>query len=205
MGRPKKNRDLEASIEVEAGLALEQGDVLVTTQGEELEVESVNKDNSAKVKKVEKNEMPDDYTLDVIADYDPGADIFRIPNKDPRYAYRFLRSEEKNLSIKTGQLLFQKGGWQIVPKSHLLKIGIKESFIAPDGSYRMGEHILAFMPKELFDKKEAAKLDKTQMRTNQITRLLKEGDPSVGGKEMHKSMKGIQPAHKLGMGSKQED
>lgn len=154
---------------------------------------------------LEKNELPSDYTLDVIADYDPSADIFRIPNKDPKYAYRFLRHEDKNLNIKTGALLYQKGGWQIVPKNHLLKIGIRESFISPDGSYRVGEHILAFMPKELHEKKESAKLDKTKMRTNQIDRLLKDGDPTVGGKEMHKSMRGLQTAHQLGMGSKVED
>lgn len=171
---------------------------------------SFNKDDVSRETMIDTNisskgDVPNDYTLDVIADYDPSADIFRIPNKDPRYAYRFLRHDDKNLNIKTGALLYQKGGWQIVPEKHLLKIGIRKSFISADGSYRVGEHILAFMPKELHEKKEAAKLDKTKMRTNQIDRLLKDGDPSIGGKEMHKSMKGIQPAHKLGMGSQTED
>ena len=159
----------------------------------------------AKAEPLAKNEFPDEYTLEVEADYDPSADLFRIPKKDPKYSYRFLRNEEKNLSIKTNTLLYQKGGWQILSnRAHLLRIGIKESQISPDGSYRMGEHILAFMPKELFEKKEAAKQQKTKLRTDQITRLLKDGDPSVGGKEMHKTMKGIQPGHKLGMSSKEE-
>ena len=181
MGRPKKDTDLDV-------------------MGKELAVEG-----QVNVATLAKNEFPDEYTLDVIADYDPSADIFRIPNKDPRYAYRFLRTEEKNISIKTGALLYQKGGWQITPKAHLLRIGIKESFISADGSYRIGEHVLAFMPKELFDKKEAAKTNKTKMRTKQIERLLKDGDPSIGGKDMHSSMKGILPGHKLGMASKMED
>jgi hypothetical protein len=169
-----------------------------------LETENKVKQSSPKTKKP--NEFDDEYDrVDVLADYDPGADIFRIPRKDPHYAYRFLRDEPKNLSIKTNQLLYQQGGWQVVQRAHNLRIGIRENFLSPDGTYRIGGHILAFMPQELFEKKEAAKLKKTTARIDQVNRHLKEGDPSVGGREMHKSMRGIQPAHKLGMGPKDEE
>lgn len=197
MARPRKNRE-ELANELESNLG---NDVSRETS---VAVADADVIEDKKESKAAKNAMPDDYTLEVIADYDPSADIFRVPNKDPRYEYRFLNSEQKNLNIKTGALLYQKGGWQLCNKEHLIRIGIKESFIAPDGLYHVGEHVLAFMPKELFHKKEAAKQDKTKTRTNQIERLLKEGNPSVGGKEMHKTMKGIQPGHKLGMSSRED-
>lgn len=186
MGRPKKNKNVETEIEAEAGLstvAVQQAPAVLVSA---------------------KNEIPDEYTLEVDADYDPAADLFRIPKPDPKYKYRWLRDEAKNLSVKTTTLLYQKGGWQLCPTSHIKRIGFVDREISPDGLKRMGEHVLAFMPKELWDRKEDAKNEKTMARTNAINQLLKEGDPSVGGKEMHRTMKGIQPGHKLGMSSKED-
>ena len=136
------------------------------------------------------NEFEDEYTLNVIADYDPNADIFRIPLKDPNYAYRWLVEDKKRLAITTGNLLTQRGGWQFCPQAHLKRIGLEDR-IAADGFARVGEHILAFMPMELYKKKEAAKQHKTDTRTNAINRIVTEGDPSVGGASMHHTMKGI--------------
>jgi hypothetical protein len=51
-------------------------------------------------------------------------------------------------------MLFNGGGWQLANREHLLRIGIEEKFIAPDGLLRRGDLILAFMPKELYEEKE---------------------------------------------------
>lgn len=130
--------------------------------------------------KPQPNEFTDEYTLETIADYDPTADVFRIPNKDPNYAYRFLRFDTENMSKKTSALLYQQGGWQVAPRSHLIKIGIAERFISPDGTYHVGKNVLAFMPKALWEKKEAAKKAKADMQMSGVNRRLKEGDASVG-------------------------
>src|SRR5258708_1477821 len=108
------------------------------------------------------NEFGDEYTMEVISDNEPGADIVRIPNKDPMFEYRFLKDSKENLSVKTSNLLYMKGGWQICPKSHLLRIGIGESLLHPDGSYHVGELVLGFMPKVLFEKKQ----DEDRRRSN---------------------------------------
>jgi len=152
----------------------------------------------------------DDYNLEIVDDYDSKIDWFWIPNKDPNYEYRFLRDDPKNISIKTGNLLYQKGGWQICPKQHLIKIGITESLISkaskdielsPDGLCRRGDTILCFMPKELYAKKEAYKQKQANDKMDAITRLIDKGDPNnprlagIG----HGNMKGIQTAKDLNM------
>ncbi len=179
MGR-KKHEEVLNEIEKESGLA---GSAVATVEKTEKKV----------------NQFSDEYTLEIIDDFDPGADIFRIPKKDPNYEYRHLLFTQENLSIKTGNLLYQKGGWQICTKAHLLRIGIQPSFISPDGFYHVGGMVLGFMPKELYLKKEAAKLKKSNARMEQINRKIKEGDPTVGGKEVHQTMKGIQTAEALKM------
>ena len=145
----------------------------------------------------------DDYTATIVEDYDGKIDPFFLPKKDPNYAYRFLRADDKNLSLKTGNLLFQKGGWQICPRKHLEKIGIKESFIskdklAPDGMCRRGDTVLAFMPKELFLKKEAYKEKEASAPVDAIERMIKKGDDSVRGVG-HKDMRGLQTQKQMGM------
>ena len=143
--------------------------------------------------------VKDEYTLEVIKDYDGKIDPFYLSAKDPDYEYRFLRDDRKNLSMKTGNMLFQKGGWQIVPREHLPKIGVKDAFISPDGLYRVGDLILARMPKSLFLDKQKQKEKDAQAPMDAIKRVEKEGDPSVGGTDVHGSMKGIQTQKKLGM------
>lgn len=51
-----------------------------------------------------------DYNVEIVRDYYGHVDPFYLSKKDPNYVYRFLRDEHKNISIKTGNLLFQKGG-----------------------------------------------------------------------------------------------
>lgn len=128
------------------------------------------------------SEFGNEYTMEVISDNEPGADLFRIPNPDPKFAYRFLRDDKTNMNIKTSNLLYLKGGWQVCPTSHLLRIGFKKDILQPDGSHKVGELILAFMPKALFDKKmknEQGKADKAmsgvQAIVNGKSRINQEG------------------------------
>lgn len=161
MARPKKN--IEQEIEQEAGL------------GGTAVMEAPKKEVKAS------NEFNDEYTLQVDADYDPSADLFRVPKKDPNFEYRYLRDDAERISITTSTLLHQKGGWQLVPKSHSLRIGFTERDLSEDGFRRIGKHILAFMPKNLYEKKIAAKQEKTNLRTSGIKRLINDGIKVVDG------------------------
>ena len=167
-------------------MAKRQKEVAEQEPREPSEVESTPEKNS-------------EYGIEIIRDYYGNVDPFYLSKKDPNYAYRFLRDEQKNLSIKTGNLLFQKGGWQICPKEHLSKLGIKDRELSPDGLLRRGDCILAFMPMKLYEEKVKYKQERSKEPTKTIGRLLKKGDPNVGGAEMHESMKGIQTADQLGM------
>ena len=140
-----------------------------------------------------------EYSLEIIRDYYGSVDPFYLTKKDPKYAYRFLRDEPKNITTKTGNLLFQKGGWQICPREHLLKLGLKDKEISSDGLCRRGDTILAFMPKELFNEKEKHKIEEANIPMKEIKRKIKQGDPNVGGKDIHDTMQGIQTQKQLGM------
>lgn len=136
------------------------------------------------------NDTPD-YTIQVIADNGVNVDPTTLPKKDPNYEYRFLRDDPKNISKKTSALLYQMGGWQIVPKEHCVKnCGINEKMLAPDGSYRAGELILAFMPKKYFIKKRAEEQRRTDARMESVNRIVQGGTPEVGSP--HPDMLGIQ-------------
>ena len=139
----------------------------------------------------------DEYNINIVRDYDGSIDIFYLSKKDPAYEYRFLRDEQKNLSIKTGNILEQKGGWQLVPREHLVKLGFNERDISPDGLCRRGDTILARIPKDLFKVKDEAKKKKVDDRTRSMERITEKGDPNTGGKELHQSMKGIQTKEEL--------
>lgn len=122
------------------------------------------------------NEFGDEYTMEVISDNEPGSDMFRIPHKDPNYAYRFLRDDADNMSVKTSNLLLQKGGWQICPLKHLIRIGIKDNLLQPDKSYKVGRMVLAFMPMKLFLKKEGEDRRKANEAMAGVKRLVEDGD-----------------------------
>ncbi len=140
----------------------------------------------------------DDYQVEIIRDFDGVIDPFYLSKKDPDYAYRFLKNEQKNIALKTGNLLFQKGGWQICPRKHLEKLGLKEKDgIGPDGMLHRGDQILAFMPKKLFKEKEAHKHKVANEPMNTVKRLVKEGD-SKAAQGIHHTIKGLQTKEQLG-------
>jgi len=144
----------------------------------------------------------EEYNINIISDYYGAVDPFYLSDKDPRYVYRFLRADDKNLSIKTSNLLHEKGGWQVVGSGHAKRLGIADEYIkkddklGPDGAYRVGDTILAFMPKELYAKKEKVKQEKANAPLKAVDRLLKEGDPSAG-KGIHNSLEGLKPEKEL--------
>jgi len=143
----------------------------------------------------------DEYNVRIIRDYYGAVDIFYLENKDPNYAYRFIRDNAKNISEKTTNLLHMKGGWQLVPREHLVNVLKLDPTrdVSPDGLCRRGDQILARMPKELFDEKEEIKRKRAQDPVDAVERKMKKGDPNVGGSEIHESMKGIQTQEDLDM------
>lgn len=161
----RERKELEA--EQETGLPAKNGAVVA---------------EAVKVDVSKANQFSDEYTLEVDMDYDPAADIFRIPKKDPNYEYRWARDDSKRLSRLTTTLLQQLGGWQLVPKAHSLRIGFKDREISEDGHKRIGEHILVFMPKAVFDRKNEMKKAKIDARTGDIRRNVGEGIRVIGGK-----------------------
>lgn len=159
------------------------------------------KENLTEVPKkgmIRENVSAAEYNAEIIKDYYGNIDPFYLSKKDPKFEYRFLRDETKNLSIKTGNLLFQKGAWKLCSREHILRLGIEERYLSPDGLMRRGDTILAFMPKELYAEKLKQKKVKADAPVKAVQRMLDKGDPSMGGKDVHSSMKGIQPKDKLG-------
>lgn len=148
-------------------------------------------------------EKSGEYNVELVRDFNGQVDPFYLTKKDPNYQYRFLRDDSKtggkNISIKTGNLLFQKGGWQLCPKAHLLRLGIKETELSPDNLLRRGDTVLAFMPKALFKEKLARKDEDAKEKMDAIKRLVGKGDPTQGGKSIHPTMKGLQTKEQLGM------
>ena len=137
-----------------------------------------------------------EYNVEAVRDFYGNVDPFYLTKTDPTFAYRFLRDDPKNLTVKTGNLLYQKGGWQIVPRDHLKRLGLEKD-IAPDGMLRRGDQILAFMPKELYEDKLKYKDKEAKEPMKMVERMLKKGDPNTGGKELHSTMKGIQTKEDL--------
>lgn len=150
----------------------------------------------------QKQGIPEDYTLTVDMDWNNQVDVWYLDKKDPYYKYRWLRKDQSNMTKKTSNLLFQGGGWQVCPKSHLLRVGIcKEDELAPDGTLVRGEHVLAFMPRKYYDEKERYKKTQADAPIKAINRTLEHGDPNnpeLAGRG-HKNVKGLQTAKDLGM------
>jgi len=145
----------------------------------------------------------DEYNATIIRDYDNKVDDFYLSKKDPDFEYRFLRDDTDNLSLKTSNQLFNKGGWQICPCEHLTRIGLNPKIdISPDGLCRRGRMVLAFMPKKLYLEKEQYRKKKATDSMKAISQRLKYGDKTVGGSDIHDSMRGIQHAEDLGMGKR---
>jgi len=142
----------------------------------------------------------DAYDLQVILDYDGKIDVTYLEKKDPAYAYHYLNTRPENLAKKTSNLLFQGGGWQIVPREHCLnKLGIKPEQLAADGSYRVGvDLVLARMPRELNEKLKAYKNKEAQAPMKAVNRMLDKGTKDLKGYG-HESIRGIETAHDLGM------
>jgi len=164
----------------------------------EVTKEEVNEHNTEVTKPVE--DEKDEYTIEIIRDPDSKVDPFILPKKDPNYEYRFLRDDFKNMSLKTTNMLFQKGGWQICNKAHLRKLGIPERMVSPDGLYRVGDTILARMPKKLYEEKFAFKKRQAALPMDAVKRFVKDGDPQAGGVgQLHKTMKGFQTKKQLNM------
>jgi len=140
-----------------------------------------------------------DFWADVISDFDGTIDPFLLSNKDPDYAYRYIRDDDKNIKMKTGNVLLDRGGWRICPGEHLLKIkAIKEGTSLKDGLYRVGDTILVYMPKDIYNKKQLHKQKTANAPMEQINRLLKDGDKSVAGLG-HPDMLGLQTQKQLKM------
>jgi hypothetical protein len=151
-----------------------------------------------------------DYSATIIEDFYGKIDPFYLSIKDPNFEYRFIRDDSmsggKNITMKTGNLLLQKGGWKVCGREHLMKLGIKDGAISrdpakdlrlsPDGLYRAGDQILVYMPKELYAKKEAHKKKLADEKIGDIQTMIKEGSSELSGTG-HPDMKGLQPKEKL--------
>ena len=148
------------------------------------ETPTVEKPKKQDLKPEKTTEKKGEYTVEIVRDFYGNVDPFYLTKKDPNYAYRFLRDDMKsggkNISIKTGNLLFQKGGWQLCPKEHLLRLGIKERELSEDNFLRRGDTVLAFMPYQLFLEKQAQKDKEAKETMDAIKRMADEGDPSKG-------------------------
>jgi len=138
------------------------------------------------------SQTEDTYDAKIILDYDGAVDITRLEKASPAYAYRYLNTDSGNIAVKTSNLLYAGGGWQIVPRDHALSIGIRKEQLAPDGTYRLGKDlVLARMPKDLYEKKMKKKTDKANKKMGIIDEKLEGEDTSLRGYG-GKSMTGIQ-------------
>lgn len=178
MGRPKKNiEQIEKEIMNEVPGGFSNGSDVFVPQESVVAVLDKPEDIEGS------NEFNDtsEYTIQVIADNGVNIDPTILPKKDPNFEYYFIRDDHKNIAKKTSALLYQMGGWQIVPKEHSVKkLGIAEKMLAADGSYRIGELILTFMPKKLYAQKKAEEQRRTNERMGAVNKMLEEGDPDAG-------------------------
>ena len=142
------------------------------------------------------NKEDAEYKVSVIEDYYGAVDVLHLNREDPRYKYRWLNEKPENLTVKTSNVLADKGGWQLCPRKHLVdNLGIDSRKVSADGLYRAGSDlVLAFMPKELHQKKEEFKKRRSNERMSGVDQRLKKGDPSV-----EREHGGLQTAKQLGL------
>lgn len=148
-------------------------------------------------------ESNDDYDIEVINDYDGSIDETYLNNKDPNWHYRYLYMKPENLSLKTSNLL-SRGAYQLVPRNHCIKVlELKEKQLTGEGFYRVGDLVLGYCPKKIYEDKLALKNKMANAPMEEVERLLDKGDPN--SKELsgvgHVNQKGIQTAKDLGMKS----
>jgi len=186
-GYPKKQ--VETLSNEEAQEVIDKGDAVIPE-------EAIIKEETGNLEKKDYNEDSAEYKMNVIEDYYGAIDTLHLDREDPKYKYRYLNSNETNLAIKTSNVLADKGGWQLCPRKHLIEnLGIDPRRISPDGLYRAGSDlILAFMPKELYQKKVAIKDKRAAERMGGIDQRLKDGDPSTEAKHG-----GLKTARQLGL------
>lgn len=174
-----------------------------STKADQVEAEAMGFSEPKVVKtpipgsEIETPSVDSEYKIEVIKDYYGNVDPFYLSSKDPRYEYSFVRDDQKNLSMKTGNMLFQGGGWQLCDRNHLLRLGIGERFISADGLHRRGDLILAFIPKHLYQEKLADKAKKSKSLEEAVDQRIKGGSSEGGG--IHQSMKGLQTIEQLGL------
>jgi len=158
--------------------------------------EKPTKDEIKEPGKTDNAHEKDEYTIEIIDDENLQKDITYLEYQDKGYTYRWLKDKQENLSIKTSNALHQKGGWQLVPKAHMINLGYKEREISPDGWFRRGDTILARMPKDLFARKQAVKKKRASAPMDAVKRMIEKGDPHAGA-GIHNTMKGIQSKEAL--------
>ncbi|MBU1308232.1 MAG: hypothetical protein KKE30_01705 [Gammaproteobacteria bacterium] len=143
-----------------------------------------------------------DYDVEVITDFDGMVDPFYLSQKDSKYEFRFLLDTPQNLKEKTSNLLYLKGGWKLCPGDYLIRQGIvRKEELSPDGFYRAGFNILAFMPKELFIKKRQHKDKQNKAPMDAVERLIRDGDrdnPELKGRGSSTQL-GLQTQRQLRM------
>lgn len=201
-GRPKKIT-VDGPVEIadnnfETGLALENAP---SVSREEQKMDGDPRGLVRERVVIKDKEGVPEYNLEVIKDYYGAVDIFYLNKKDPLYEYRYLNVSEQNMSSKTSNLLFKHGGWMVVPKKHLIeKMGIKEGMLDALGRYRVGDTVLAFIPKDLWKEKEEKKQEEANAPLKAINRLLESGDSDPSLKPHH-TMKGLMTGKQLNMKS----
>ncbi len=200
-GRPKK--EVPESVEEKENITSE----VVDDNKIEDTTSLLDPKDTYKMRLDEAGQAEDGYNVEIIRDFDGKVDIFYLNKTDPKFEYRWLRDDYKNISIKTTNLLFDKGGWQLVSRKHLLeKMELKQRELSPEGLYRRGDQILAYMPKELYREKMVEKAKKANAPMDRVSKLIGDegkgvkgkGDPDAG-KGVHHSFKGFQTQEDLDM------
>lgn len=153
-------------------------------------------DNKAQIEEV-KPKIDEEYSISINQEHGMGVDIFKIPDPNPAYEYRWLNTKAQTFGQRTGNMLHFGGGWQVCSKEHILKIGFKEADLAADGLMRLNELVLGFMPQQLYSEKVKVKQHKANEPVDRVKKLIQKGDPNAEGTRPHETMRGIQTKDEL--------